>query len=688
MTAPSSASYPLPTPSLPGVVAAVFLALAACSKPAAPPELVDIPQPALATMEPSVASLLEERFAAVEALRQDPDHEAPALAQAYGKLGQLYHAYQLYDAAQAAYGNAQTLAPKAFPWPYLRGNLRQAQGDLEGASDDYRRALELQSDDVPTLARLGRLLLDRGLPEEGEPLLEQALKLDEACAVAHFALAKAASSRGDLQTAVEHFSTALELQPQASIVHYPLSQAYRGLGNTAAADDHLARRGTARLDLADPYMGEVQALAGGTGSSLTRGGLASQQGLVKEAVEEYRQAVLADPNNATTRRDLAFALAQAGNVDEAMAQLEKTLKLDPDNPLTHNAFGALKAQQGRIEDAVPNFEAAIRADPNFEDALFNLAAAEVYLERHDAARKHLDRVLEINPQHPRAYALRARSLAADKEYEKAREDFRKALEIRPQDVDSRLNLAELAEGLGDSQEAIAEYRKVVAAAPASTGRAKVNFRLAELLRQQKDLDGAVDHYRQALADDPSLGEARFNLAGTLGLLGHYEEVLPEYQLLREAAPDNEVVRLGEATALAFLGRYGELTTRLEEGIEAIPQSAALGLLLSRLLSASPQGDLRDPQRALAIAHEAFEALPNLPSAETLAMALAATGQYSAAADQQKKILDTVGTQLDPKALTRLETHLRSYQAGEECCADLGPGGEAMDVLFGGLYGRS
>ena len=66
----------------------------ACSEPP-PPELADIPQPALEAMEPAVRSQLETKFSEVEALRQAPAQDPEALAQGYGDLGRLSHAYQL-----------------------------------------------------------------------------------------------------------------------------------------------------------------------------------------------------------------------------------------------------------------------------------------------------------------------------------------------------------------------------------------------------------------------------------------------------------------------------------------------------------------------------------------------------------------------------------------------------------------
>ena len=74
--------------------------------------------------------------------------------QAYGRLGQIYQAYGLQDAAIACYTDAHILEPSAFKWPYYLGYLAQNNGDLQNAIVQYDTALRLQPGDQVATLRL------------------------------------------------------------------------------------------------------------------------------------------------------------------------------------------------------------------------------------------------------------------------------------------------------------------------------------------------------------------------------------------------------------------------------------------------------------------------------------------------------------------------------------------------------
>ena len=58
----------------------------------------------------------------------DPKTPDATLSDAYGKLGQVYHAYSLTAAAWDSYVNANLLAPADFRWVYLLAKLDHSHG--------------------------------------------------------------------------------------------------------------------------------------------------------------------------------------------------------------------------------------------------------------------------------------------------------------------------------------------------------------------------------------------------------------------------------------------------------------------------------------------------------------------------------------------------------------------------------
>src|SRR6185369_16048593 len=96
--------------------------------------------PDLSNLEASVRDQITTAQTALALLAKDPATTKPALSEAYGKLGQIYHAYSLIAAARDCYLNASSLAPQDFRWIYLLAKLDQQEGRYDDAIRRYQSA--------------------------------------------------------------------------------------------------------------------------------------------------------------------------------------------------------------------------------------------------------------------------------------------------------------------------------------------------------------------------------------------------------------------------------------------------------------------------------------------------------------------------------------------------------------------
>jgi cytochrome c-type biogenesis protein CcmH/NrfG len=87
-------------------------------------------------------------------------------AEAWGELGNLYHAYDLLDLAAGAYQEAEKLAPDDFRWPYYLGQIYRTQNDAVRSLAGFARAVQLKGDDVAAQVRLGEVLFDQQRMDE------------------------------------------------------------------------------------------------------------------------------------------------------------------------------------------------------------------------------------------------------------------------------------------------------------------------------------------------------------------------------------------------------------------------------------------------------------------------------------------------------------------------------------------
>ena len=164
----------------------------------------------------------------------------------------------------------------------------------------------------------------------------------------------------------------------------------------------------------------------------------------------------------------------------------------------------------------------------------------------------------------------------------ASQEFRRALAARPESVAARINLASALSGLGDRAGALALLRQAVAAEP---GNATARFNLGLLLAAGGEAAAAREQLAAAVAMRPEDAEAHRALGQTLLDTGEPGAALAEYGRAVALAPADEAARLGEAEALARLGRFVEARDRLQAGRRALPQSRPLADGLARLLAA-------------------------------------------------------------------------------------------------------
>jgi tetratricopeptide (TPR) repeat protein len=115
--------------------------------------------PDFSRMEASVREQMRARSSAVTAGIEHPGSRAD-LGAAYGELGKLLMATTYFEAAEACYLNAETLAPGDVRWPYYLGHLYKARGPLAKSIASFEKALQMRPNDMATVVWLGNAAHD------------------------------------------------------------------------------------------------------------------------------------------------------------------------------------------------------------------------------------------------------------------------------------------------------------------------------------------------------------------------------------------------------------------------------------------------------------------------------------------------------------------------------------------------
>ena len=106
-----------------------------------------------------------------------------------------------------------------------------------------------------------------------------------------------------------------------------------------------------------------------------------------KAVEHLEAAVRIRPDDAAARTNLAAALTHAGEIDLAGEQFRKALVLEPNNYTANHNLGEFYIRTGKLAQACPLLERAQQINPAAYDNGYDLAMADFLTGHADDAHK-------------------------------------------------------------------------------------------------------------------------------------------------------------------------------------------------------------------------------------------------------------------------------------------------------------
>jgi tetratricopeptide (TPR) repeat protein len=252
----------------------------------------------------------------------------------------------------------------------------------------------------------------------------------------------------------------------------------------------------------------------------------------------------------------ALALVRLGRDPEARAELEAALAAAPDHAALWNSYGNLLARSGDPAAAVPALVRAASLAPDSPDPTINLGLVATRAGDHETAGTALARATRRWPRDPRGWAALGSLLRAERRGNPAAA-FRRALELAPGDRVSRHNLALCLREADDSPAALAE---IEAAMQGGLGAPETLTTRAHLLADLGRHEEAVAQYRAVIEAAPAFLDAQETLSRLLPQLGRADEALDGYRRGLARAPDSAPLWLSALGAAKALGDHRLLET--------------------------------------------------------------------------------------------------------------------------------
>ncbi len=195
-----------------------------------------------------------------------------------------------------------------------------------------------------------------------------------------------------------------------------------------AADAH-AKMGACYegLNLSDLALAEYTnaiALSPTAANRLARGRLLHHRLRDKQqAIPDYVEVVLLQPNNWEVLGCLGECQIAAGELDAALGNLNQTLRLKPDSAPAYFFRSFIWMKRGDLEQAMLDVNEAIRFDPKLAVSYIRRCEIEMMLGKADEAMADINEAIRLDPKIPFAYAFRGRLQIIAKRYAEAIADL-------------------------------------------------------------------------------------------------------------------------------------------------------------------------------------------------------------------------------------------------------------------------
>jgi putative PEP-CTERM system TPR-repeat lipoprotein len=456
-----------------------------------------------------------------------------------------------FDEALAAVAKLEKKQPSNPLVYHLRGVVYIGKRELVNARASFERALQVQSDYLPSVASLAQLDRMDKKPDDARKRYQAILEKEPKNEQALLGYAGLVQSLGGDASEVESIlKKAITVNPQSVGARSALISFYAQRGDLKQAQ-FAAQEATALLPN-EPHLlellGQVQLAAGdttlavGTFNKLVASRPGSVDALMRlaralvaakdydRAIDKLREALLINPELLEANREIVGVYAISGRFDQAAQEIKTLQRRRPDDARVYVLDGDLQAVQKKYADAESAYRNAQKRAPDDAAIAAKLYAASTAAGKTAGADAAADKWLR---DHPKDVVLRTylgERAVRSQDYKTAAKHYQAVVGLQPENASYLNNLAWVAGELGDPK-ALSYAEKAAGLAPDNPA---VLDTLGTLLIKKGDVTQGVERIRRAAQLAPSQGDIRMHLAKGLIQAGDKEGARKELNALVQA----------------------------------------------------------------------------------------------------------------------------------------------------------
>ena len=219
-------------------------------------------------------------------------------------------------------------------------------------------------------------------------------------------------------------------------------------------------------------------------------------GEADNAIEEYRNALELNPNNADAYLRIGFLLYNVKEMyEEGMANMTKAMRLNPSDPRIHHDLGMALLHQGEYDQAIRHLSVALQYMPHGLDKQYdaanmhyNLGTALFHTGKFRESASHLSEAVRLDPKSARSHYMLAMALAVQGKIDETVKHYTEAVGIDP-DVDKSPTLHDI---LGMNYAREGRFREAIVSAEKALNLA----RAAGEEDLAREIEARIEGYKQ------------------------------------------------------------------------------------------------------------------------------------------------------------------------------------------------
>jgi tetratricopeptide (TPR) repeat protein len=519
------------------------------------------------------------------------------------------------DEVQARQTEAKilSLCPDGGAGHFVSGLQLERVGNLDGAINEYRKALQQEKAFPLANGNLGLLYAQKGMNDEASVELARALS-SHPNPTYHKAMARFLAERQVYPLAIYHYNEAARELTRDAAVFNGLAEAYVATAQPEKALEEYRRAlvadpesvaahiGIASIHLArneqdkaletlktaetgnpqnreihlmmaalyekkgDTKSAEYQYLLGGKPKTST--GTDPQQkptgdetltGDPSKDIETINIAIKKNPTSATLYEKLGNLYRSGGKDTEAITAYKEAAHLNSKNHEVYLNLGILLEKRSLLDEAVVAYKQALRIKPDSADAHLRLADLRNSRGQYQEAMTHYGEFLKLKPDSPDIQLKLARIFARNKENGLAIDAYIAFLKHSPDNVEANREIAALYRSKGANDKAVEHYTKVLAKQKDDMDTRNALVSIYVKNKQYDEITGLLKGTAELFPDDP-------NNHYKLGLIYEFKK---DYENAIASYKKAIAVKADHARSLNALGRLYMKTGRINEAKEML-----------------------------------------------------------------------------------------------------------------------